>query len=325
MHRPFYALIVLLETLAGSLLLVKSASSQSPSPWSGRGAGTVVVHVWRLSDDSTPGGLGEAGVESIAGCLDGVDGDSVDGGAVASADRPSNARNIMGMPRLTAIMSSIVEQLDRITAGIDRGVYRDAGAGGLMVEGTEAEGLVEAPASEPQPELSPLEAREAGRVVMAAAARAAELAGSGWSFGWTRYVSLALLDETSSASGDDIPLTADTARQACGALWLAAGRCWDVARIEGHGRLAPYRQLPLLAGATATTTAQEALRFVWTEFPAQIARYHEDAVLIQAAVTLDQIGSRLQQAARQLRKLAAQRVAHRRTHDHVALRSNQAG
>src|SRR5262245_19497788 len=48
MNRPFYALIILLETITGSLLLVKSAQSQTM--WEDRAElpGSIVINAWPL-------------------------------------------------------------------------------------------------------------------------------------------------------------------------------------------------------------------------------------------------------------------------------------
>ena len=51
MYRPFYALLVLLEALAGSLLLVKSAHSQTLAAEVGGAARSVVVYAWPRDEE----------------------------------------------------------------------------------------------------------------------------------------------------------------------------------------------------------------------------------------------------------------------------------
>jgi hypothetical protein len=357
MFRPFYALIILLEALAGSLLLVRSASSQTILPETGR-LPAILVFAWTIDEEfddpcvDCPGvsdlecGNLSSGLETD--CLPiwpdvpnqgasttlletGYDGDY--DSAMFGADPFEQAANDVGMGNSCDDDQNVPDPSALVVHGPTTSVcfdfdgrlgctylpamdcFRNARFGevsGVVVVGPEAEGWVEAPASSGEPDLTAEESEAACQAVLGAWVRAGETAHHVWTRPWNF-----LAPQPATV---DTRLRAADARAALQALDVAVHRIGHIAELLWNGAWSPVTQHSLLAGRSAAADLQTTMHYVYIVLPDQVERYREEATLIQAANTLDQLGLQMQQAAQQLRSWAVERIAEKHSSRRVAQR-----
>jgi hypothetical protein len=305
-----YALIVLLEAIAGSLWLVRTAAAQESSWTARRGTGSAILYAWPLSDSLD----GDCTDECMAPGRANGQVEDVPSGSAAAIGEECNGDSF---PIFT--FSGPATSLKYVSLDGCGGI---AGCGALVAERGEAEGWVEAPASLAETSLSAGEAREACRALRIATARAGDIARRVWNERWSACLSLVSSVEDEAQASEGEGLTVDDARGAWSSLNVASQRVSDLAVVSWNAVWAPCRQNWLWTHQAVPAEVFSLVNVIRVELPGQVIRYRQEAILIQAANTLEQVGAQLQQAAQQLRSGAVQRIGAKDDSRHVALRSN---
>ncbi|MGE0757378.1 MAG: hypothetical protein AB7F89_27315 [Pirellulaceae bacterium] len=297
MYRPFYALIVLLEALAGSLLLVKTVQSQSPSAGAAGLGRPIVIFAWPWDETAVEDLFSEcAGIDDPLECkgfaVAGIGTRIGAGVKVPWCVAPTDAERVAQCAELATLGTGYDAAYDFTMFD---GQFRE-----VMVEAGEAEGLVDAPASMVEP-AQPVDSQALYHSLRQTARHMTAVAQEAWTGAWLPYAALA-----APTASEQLAMLRqqEFARETQVALRVAADRLVELSGNAWLGLTGPMSSC-WMASYTRDPVDElfEAALYVHVEVPEQVT-LQEELVLNQAANVLERLSLQLQAAALQLRQLA---------------------